>query len=172
MVEYQSTSQAAQRLGVTSRAIQKWAKNGKIHGAYKAGRDWMIPVSAMIPGAAETKTEVSTPLPLMSAGVGIGNCLEYVNSLEGVHRTLALGEYYYYSGRPQKGLELLEPLLDNRDSGISFSAAMIYGYCNLCLGHTHMVEYAVKILQSLLDRVEEEEVSPHLRALAVFSRAL
>ncbi len=171
-MQYQSVAQAAERLGVTPRAVQKWAKDGKILGAYKAGRDWMIPTSSVIPGAAETKTEVSTPLPLMSTGVGVGKCLEYVNSLEGVEHTLALGEYYYYSGQPQKGLELVEPLLDAKDSGISFSAAMIYGYCNLCLGHTHLVEYAVKILQPLLDRVDAAEVSPRLRALAVFSRAL
>ena len=49
---FQTAKEAADRLGVTIRAVQKWAKEGKLDGAKKVGRDWMIPeeaISALLP---------------------------------------------------------------------------------------------------------------------------
>jgi excisionase family DNA binding protein len=40
---YLSTTEAAEALGVARITIIKWAKSGKIHGAQKIGRDWIIP---------------------------------------------------------------------------------------------------------------------------------
>ena len=43
-MKYETVKEAAERLGVTARTVQKWAAAGKIPGAMKAGRDWQIPV--------------------------------------------------------------------------------------------------------------------------------
>jgi excisionase family DNA binding protein len=40
---YLSTTEAAEALGVARITIIKWAKSGKIAGAQKIGRDWIIP---------------------------------------------------------------------------------------------------------------------------------
>ena len=171
-MEYQLAAQAADRLGVTVRAVQKWAKAGKLHGAYKAGRDWMIPVSAAAPGSAENIIEISGFLPLMSADVGIGGCKDFIDSLPEDERRLALGEYYYYNGYPEKGLQTVEPFLDVENSTVSFSAVMICGYCALSLGRTHLVEYALKRLKTMLQRLETDGASPEMQALAVFCTAI
>ena len=39
-MKYETVKEAAERLGVTARTVQKWAAAGKIPGAMKAGRDW------------------------------------------------------------------------------------------------------------------------------------
>ncbi len=170
-MEYEQAAQAAARLGVTVRSIQKWAKDGKIHGAQKMGRDWMIPVSAQIPTAVTTKTEIDTPLPLMSAGVGVGGCMEYIQGLSGVEKDIAMAEYCYYSGQPNESVAIVEPYLDSEDDSLRFSAAVIYGFSNLSMGHTHMVEYALRIVTNQLERMEQEEISTSVMALAVFSTA-
>lgn len=42
-MQFENAQQAAVRLGVTVRAIQKWAKEGRLPGAEKVGREWLIP---------------------------------------------------------------------------------------------------------------------------------
>lgn len=44
-MKFETAAAAATRLGVTARAVQKWAKEGKLEGAKKVGRDWMIPIN-------------------------------------------------------------------------------------------------------------------------------
>lgn len=41
---YASVQEAAQMLGVTERYIRKMLVGGRIQGAVKTGRDWLIPV--------------------------------------------------------------------------------------------------------------------------------
>ena len=42
-MNYESSQRAADRLGVSVRSIQKWAKEDRIPGAVRHGRSWMIP---------------------------------------------------------------------------------------------------------------------------------
>ena len=46
---YETPSRAAKRLGVTTRAIQKWAVEGRIPGATKMAGTWMIPADFTTP---------------------------------------------------------------------------------------------------------------------------
>jgi excisionase family DNA binding protein len=59
-LNFETADKAAERLGVTVRAIQKWAKEGKIPNCYKLGRDWMIPKDAVKPIGKREKKEQST----------------------------------------------------------------------------------------------------------------
>jgi excisionase family DNA binding protein len=44
-----TTTQAAQKWGVTTVAVRKWIERGKLPGAQKIGRDWLIPVDTQKP---------------------------------------------------------------------------------------------------------------------------
>ena len=44
-----TTTQAAERRGVAQVTVRRWCQQGKIHGAIRIGRDWMIPASAALP---------------------------------------------------------------------------------------------------------------------------
>lgn len=42
-MQYETAAQMAERLDVNIRTVQVWAKEGKLPGAIKQGRDWLIP---------------------------------------------------------------------------------------------------------------------------------
>ena len=45
--EYETAYQAAERLGVTPRTVQKWVSEGQIQGAVRHGKSWLIPKGAV-----------------------------------------------------------------------------------------------------------------------------
>ena len=44
-----TTRQAAALRGVAVVTVRRWCQQGKIHGAVRIGRDWMIPATATLP---------------------------------------------------------------------------------------------------------------------------
>jgi len=55
-MQFETAKEAALRLGVTARAVQKWAKEGKIPGASLHGNSWMIPKDFCPVGHNATKS--------------------------------------------------------------------------------------------------------------------
>jgi len=53
-----TTRQAAALRGVAVVTVRRWCQQGKIHGAIRIGRDWMIPATATLPeiGAGGKRT--------------------------------------------------------------------------------------------------------------------
>ncbi len=47
-MKFETAKETAEKLGVTVRTVQKWASSGKLAGAYKSGRDWLIPNDATL----------------------------------------------------------------------------------------------------------------------------
>ncbi len=45
--QFLTTDDAAVRLGVARRTVQLWLRQGRIGGAFKVGRDWLIPVESL-----------------------------------------------------------------------------------------------------------------------------
>lgn len=58
MADLLTTRQAAARHGVAANTIRLWCRQGKVGGAVRIGRDWMIPASATLPdvGAGGRRT--------------------------------------------------------------------------------------------------------------------
>ena len=44
-----TTRQAAERRGVAQVTVRRWCQQGKVRGAIRIGRDWMIPATAALP---------------------------------------------------------------------------------------------------------------------------
>jgi len=44
-----TTRQAAALRGVAQVTVRRWCQQGKVRGAIRIGRDWMIPASATLP---------------------------------------------------------------------------------------------------------------------------
>jgi excisionase family DNA binding protein len=49
MTDYQTTAEAAARLGVTPGYLRQLLVAGRIPGAVKRGRDWLIPAGFVLP---------------------------------------------------------------------------------------------------------------------------
>ncbi len=131
-MEYQLAQEAAERMGVSVRAIQKWAKEGKIPHAKKSGRDWLIPVNAHKPGTVPgtdidgLKIVTHIPLPLLNGHYAAGGAMEFINSINDPEmKQIALGEYYYYTGDTENSAKILYPLIDSQEPAWRISAALM-----------------------------------------------
>lgn len=175
-MDFESVNKTAERLGVTIRTVQKWCKEGKIEGAKKIGRDWMIPVDAIKSELScgestpvENHSEFS-PLPLFNEPFPLGGCLEYIKSIQDSDkRNIALGEYHYYRGEFDKAAELLEPYIHNENLSYSFTAALICAYSNLAEKHIHIAEFSFAILKGLVERELKNSPFEEYKALAVWA---
>jgi excisionase family DNA binding protein len=58
MADLLTTRQAADRHGVARVTVRRWCQQGKVRGAIRIGRDWMIPAAATLPeiGAGGRRT--------------------------------------------------------------------------------------------------------------------
>ena len=100
-MEYISVNEAALQMGISVRRIQQMCKSGKIPGAIKKGRSWMIPSGEEKDTPAKTKK----PLP-----IGISDF------------RMAVEEYYYVD----KTL-LIRDFLDNRPMVSLFTRPRRFG---------------------------------------------
>ncbi len=160
-MDFQSVNEAALRFGVTDRAVQKWAKDGKILGAKKIGRSWLIPIDATAPDTTPTsdlkteniKPQKRTPMPLLNGSFETGKCMEFINSIEDDDdRTVAMGEYYYFTGQCDKAVSTIEPYLDSSNEVLRYSASLICLFAALSASHTHLAIFALKSLQKLCEQ--------------------
>lgn len=104
-MKYETAKQVSERLGVTVRTVQKWACTGKIPGAYKLGKTWLIPAGVLLENSQDVKyenviCENKNPIPLLNASFEPGKCLEYINSIEDdKEKNLLMSEYFYEKGK-------------------------------------------------------------------------
>ena len=168
-MKYETVKEAAERLGVTERTVQKWAAAGKIPGAMKAGRDWQIPVQK------EEEAKKSTgrkhiPMPLLNSSFPLGQCTRYIEKMEDEdERNIAWAEYYYFSGQAEKAAEAVELYLNSPDDALRYSAAWIYAFSNLTCDKTALTKYAIGIIKKDLQEQAGEEGLPVQRAIRVFT---
>ena len=63
---YLTVKDTAEKWGVTLRRVQGLCNEGKVKGAIRFGRAWMIPVYAVLPGGAKINEEPHLPMPKKS----------------------------------------------------------------------------------------------------------
>ncbi len=164
-MDFESSKKCAERLGVTVRAVQKWAKEGRIDGAEKIGREWMIPVTF------ESVCKKQMPmlfLPLTSAEFEIGKIEEYIEGIESYdERMICRGEYFYYSGNFEKATETLEPYLDSENITAKMTAALICTFSNLSMNHIHLVHHCANILKEIHLEIDSSDVDEEEKALVM-----
>ncbi len=151
---FESAQNAAARLGVTIRAVQKWAKEGRIPYAYKEGQDWKIPVSAERPDAERFAEErYHEPMPIVHV-FPPGKAREYVESIEDPHdRAMALCEYHYMRGEFKECTVIAEPYMDSENPVLRSTSALFCMFSNLCRGHMVKTHYAASVIRKALEEV-------------------
>ena len=168
-MKYETVKEAAERLGVTARTVQKWAAAGKIPGAMKVGRDWQIPVQKE-EGAQKCTGRKHIPMPLLNSVFPLGQCTRYIEKMEDEdERNIAWAEYYYFSGQAEKAAEAVELYLNSPDDALRYSAAWIYAFSNLTCDKTALTKYAIGIIKKDLQEQAGEEGLPVQRAIRVFT---
>ena len=181
-MEFESATKAAERLGVTVRAVQKWAKSGKLPGAKQIGRSWLIPVDAQVtesavrtqPGESQpVKTAAVSknqriPFPFLNRSFEPGTAWKAASSVEDKDdRAIALGEYYYFCGQCERSVHELEPYLRHDDSCLALSANLIYLFDCLSLGNHADIHEVIEYIRQRVGRVLATESDPVIRANAI-----
>ncbi len=178
--EFETVQEAAERMGVTARAIQKWAANGKIPGAVKFGRSWKIPKGTKAPDVNDTISNgipdvhhlksVHAAMPLLNSSYPVGQIKEYIRHIPNEDdRNIARGEYFFFSGRADEAVEILEPYLDSRDPALHFSANLVCAFANLSRGHIHLARFAMNNLYEQMQAALHSEASPQIHAIGIFT---
>ncbi len=145
---YETVKDAAARLGVTQRAIQKRAADGRIPGAVRHGRSWMIPSDAAL--TAETNERAAAPagtgendgngrrrcaMPLMNADYAPGGAARYIEAIpDPDYRDIAYGELKFFSGLSAEAAEIMAAHLNDADPAVRFSAKTVAAFANLSGG--------------------------------------
>ncbi len=174
-MEFESAREAALRLGVTTRAVQKWAKDGRLPGAYMAGQMWFIPKSAEKP--LKVNEAVQTPvikryhLPLLRSSYEIGKAKEFVDSItDPDDKNIALSEYYYYTGDAEKAARLAEQYIDSEDESLRYSANVMCTFANIFRGHIHLATFFSELVSRDLEKGLKNENAPkELYAIGVLT---
>ncbi|MCD8370185.1 MAG: LuxR C-terminal-related transcriptional regulator [Clostridiales bacterium] len=123
--------------------------------------------------AAASKAEIHVLLPLVNSAYRPGHCLETVRAIEDEHeRDIAMGEYYYFSGRPEEAAKAMEPYLASSDTVLRLSACLVYAYANLATDKIYLARHALAEMEKTFADVNIDENSqPELRAVSAFVSA-
>ena len=188
MNDFLSIREAADRWGVSQRRVNQFCSAGRIPGARKIGGAWAIPANAEKPEDPRRTGKVTTQkpaqarpdqsllspnmplMPLMNTAFVPGHCLEYIETMEeGDQKNIALTEYYYFSGQPEKAAEEVEPYLTSPNIALRLSACWIYAYANLSIGQINKARFALAEVEGTL--TNGVKPSPQLRAASAFVAA-
>ena len=172
-----TVQEAAERWKISPRLVQRYCVDGRIPGARKFGGAWAIPAGAQKPedprrtrepAGAEGREPLSMPpMPLMNTPFAPGHCMEAVQAIEDPEqRDIALAEYCYFSGQPERAVLLAERYLSHGEPALRLSACLIYAYANLSMGQIRRASSALAEIQRLAGG--GEAAPPQLRAPAAF----
>ena len=173
-MKYETSQEAAKRLNVTTRAIQKWAKEGKIKCAVKQGRDWLIPSdSERLDGTEELMNFKISTFPMMHSFLP-GKAKDYIDSIQNKDlRAMALAEYYYFTGELEKAEIILEPYADNKNDVFRFSSAVFAIFCNLSRGYLHKAHHAQSVVDEYIELgLKSENSTNEAKAVCVFTATI
>lgn len=162
---FESAEKAAERMGVTVRAVQKWAKEGRIPYAYKEGRDWKIPISAKKPGEVRFgEVRFHEPMPIVHI-FAPGKAMDYIESIEDPSdRAMALCEYHYMRGEFKECTIIAEPFMDSLNPVLRSTSALFCMFSNLCRGHMVKSRYAAEVIRTTLNEVVDGEYPNETKA--------
>ncbi|MEF9919561.1 MAG: LuxR C-terminal-related transcriptional regulator [Erysipelotrichaceae bacterium] len=146
-MNYKTVQEMAVFWNINVRTVQMWAKQGKLEGIQKFGRDWMIPENCIAPNH-KLKQDVSSKapikllaMPLMNGNFIPGKALDYIKSLkDDESKLLAKAEYYYFCGVPNLANDNAVPLLTSKVLTTRLSALLVHCFSNIGLGNVEQVK--------------------------------
>lgn len=177
MMKYMTAQEAARKWNVSVRLIQRYCASGRIGGARKSGKGWEIPLEAAKPQDPRRKRQPAygnqpfeNLMPLMNSRFKPGSCRELLGSMEdGARKDIALAEYYYFSGCPEKAAEMAKQYLTCGNTELRLSACLIAAFANLSIGQ---IQAAKQILGEIRNTLKEnEESAAQVRAIDAFIAA-
>ena len=177
---YLSIREAAEKWGVSERRINQYCSEGRIPGAERIGKAWVIPAGADKPGDPRKQKKQSVShkspnlpelfpgfMPLMNTAFEPGHCVETIEKMNaGPKKDIALAEYHYFSGQAEKAMQETEVYLTDSDGAIRLSACWIFAYSCLTMGRIDHARHALQEIQNTL--ADSGKTAPSVRAIEAF----
>lgn len=181
MGRYLSVREAAEKWGVSERRINQYCSEGRIPGAEKIGKAWVIPADADKPGDPRKRKNQSvshkTPnapelfpgfMPLLNTRFEPGHCMETIEKMKaGPKKDIAMAEYRYFSGQAEKAMQDTEVYLTSTDGAIRLSACWIFAYSCLTAGRIDHARHALQEIRNTL--AANRKTAPSVRAIEAFA---
>ena len=153
-MQYISCEEMGEKLGLSRRRVQQLCAQGRIPGAEKIGRDWLIPAGPVI-SSSSTQKEIrffdGFPLyPVSGAG----------HLCPAMAEQLREGQQMYLSGNISRAFQVLDPLLSQRtDPAVRLAAALTLCLSSMYMADTTLWYKANLSLYQILDQLPEPEKS-------------
>ena len=181
MGRYLSVREAAEKWGVSERRINQYCSEGRIPGAEKIGKSWVIPADADKPGDPRKRKNQSVShkppnapesfpgfMPLLNTRFEPGHCMETIEKMKaGPKKDIAMAEYRYFSGQAEKAMQDTEVYLTSTDGAIRLSACWIFAYSCLTVGRIDHARHALQEIRNTLDA--NRKTAPPVRAIESFA---
>ena len=171
-MKFEGAKQTAERLGVTVRAVQKWASQGRIEGAYY-DRTWHIPTDFTKPlDKSEVIPKITRyQLPFLRCAYEVGKAKEFIDSIpDEDDRNIALCEYYYYTGNAEKAAHIAEQYIDSDDDSLRYSANVMLTFANIFRGNIHLATFFSNIVSKDLEKgLASKKLSKEIYATGVLT---
>ncbi|MCC8101320.1 MAG: helix-turn-helix transcriptional regulator [Clostridiales bacterium] len=125
------------------------------------------------PVARSSEVAHHTFMPLINSSFLPGHCLETAQAIEDAkERDIAMGEYYYFSGQPEKAAKEMEPYLVNEDTAVRLSACLVYAFANLATDNIRHVRYALAEMETTFADINASmDAPPEFRVMSGFVSA-
>lgn len=154
-MEYRTVQEMAARWQVSARWVQRLCRDGRVRGAQRFGRNWMIPEDTPKPqsfccNVPEALGARPMVMPLLSTGFLPGSAWETAQAFtDEAERMVALAEWYYFRGQAVEALALTEPLMAHSEPEIRLSAALISGFASLSTGQVAQARAALATIRHM-----------------------
>ncbi len=186
-MEYLTVKEICEKWEVSERFVQQRCIEGRIEGARKFNKSWMIPATAERPSdmrtrKAKAKAKVNTqsdetvniapsysytPMPLMNTSFAPGGMRDVAESIKNEdEKNIALAEYYYYTGNAKEAVHYANKYLESEIMELRLSALFIYAFANLSLDKTAETKKAFDKTFEIY-RSMDKDTPPIQRAFAV-----
>ncbi len=186
-MEYLTVKEICEKWEVSERFVQQRCIEGRIEGARKFNKSWMIPdtaerpsdmrkITANVKAKANTPSEkcvevappyIYTPMPLMNTPFAPGGMRAAVETIKNEdEHNIALAEYYYYTGNAKEAVRYAKKYLESDIVELRLSALFIYAFSNLSLDKTAETKKAFDKTFEIY-RSMDENTPPVQRAFAV-----
>lgn len=171
-MEYISVKEAADRWGIQVRGVQELCKAGRIHGAFKFERSWMIPASAKKP--IDPRRAARKSSNAISYGDYPGLILYFIHTAPGKGDRLPTGitnpaeirqykaELLYFTGDIDACRDMLHGV---DDGGTLLSRLSLILPLSICLGDVPAFNSAVDSIYELINQDPESVCSRAARLL-------
>lgn len=158
-MEYMTAKEAAGKWKISQRLVQRYCAEGRIAGCRKFGWSWEIPRTATKPeDPRHNDTSMFAPpvsfnglMPLMNTSFKPGSCRKTIENFSlQEDKDIAIAEYYYFSGQPEKAIRHAKPYMHSSSEHQRLSACLIYAYANLSLSEIQQAKAALSLIHEAL----------------------